>query len=161
MAVGRGVWADATATATKADANATTVSLSSRVMGHSRFPGPIVPRKMARVCSGQNTDGCTVAKGQMLLWYSFYTIMDFEFDPAKSVANLAKHGIDFVAAQPIWDDPDRLEIPARSEDEPRTQVVGLVGPAVWSAFVTIRNDRIRMISVRRARHEEEAAYREI
>ena len=84
--------------------------------------------------------------------------MDFEFDPVKSAANLAKHGIDFVRAQAIWDDPDRLETPARSEDEPRVQVIGRVGTAVWSAFVTTREGRIRIISVRRARHEEEAAY---
>ena len=84
--------------------------------------------------------------------------MDFEFDPAKSAANLAKHGIDFVAAQAIWDDPDRLEVPARSLDEPRTQVIGRIGTSVWSAFVTLRGSRLRIISVRRARHEEEAAY---
>jgi uncharacterized DUF497 family protein len=84
--------------------------------------------------------------------------MDFEFDPAKSGANLAKHGIDFVAAQAIWDDPDRLEVPARSLDEPRTQVIGRIGTLVWSAFVTFRGGRVRIISVRRARHEEEAAY---
>ncbi len=87
--------------------------------------------------------------------------MEFEFDPAKSAANLAKHGIDFVEAQAIWDDPDRLEIPARSLDESRVQVIGQIGPAVWSAFVTVRAGRVRIISVRRARHEEEAAYRDI
>jgi uncharacterized DUF497 family protein len=85
--------------------------------------------------------------------------MGFEFDPAKSAANLRKHGIDFVAAQSLWQDPDRLEIPARSIDEPRTQVIGRVGDLVWSAFITQRDQRIRIISVRRARHEEEAAYR--
>jgi len=58
--------------------------------------------------------------------------MDFEFDPAKSAANLAKHGIDFEKAKALWDDPDRLEIPARSEDELRIQVIGRVGPTVWS-----------------------------
>ena len=84
--------------------------------------------------------------------------MDFEFDPAKSVANRVKHGIDFVAAQTIWADPDRLEIPARSLDEPRTQVIGRIGTVVWSAFVTQRGGRLRIISVRRARHEEEVAY---
>jgi uncharacterized DUF497 family protein len=66
-----------------------------------------------------------------------------------------------ITAKAIWDDPDRLEIPARREDEPRTQVIGRVGTAVWSAFVTIRNGRIRIISVRRARHEEETAYLDI
>lgn len=43
--------------------------------------------------------------------------MEFEFHPAKSAANLEKHGIDFQDAQAIWNDPDRLEIPARSLDE--------------------------------------------
>jgi uncharacterized DUF497 family protein len=84
--------------------------------------------------------------------------MDFEFDPAKSAANLKKHGIDFLEAQVLWSDPDRLEIPARSSDEPRIQVIGRIRELVWSAFITRRGDRIRIISVRRARDEEKAAY---
>ena len=84
--------------------------------------------------------------------------MDFELDPAKSAANRKKHGIDFLDAQALWNDVDRLEIPARSLDEPRTQVIGRIGDVVRSAFVTMRSDRIRIISVRRARDEEEAAY---
>ena len=84
--------------------------------------------------------------------------MDFEFDPAKSAANLKKHGIDFIGAQGLWSDLDRLEIPARPLDELRTQVIGRIGDVVWSAFITIRGDRIRIISVRRARDEEKAAY---
>ncbi len=84
--------------------------------------------------------------------------MDFEFDPAKSAVHLEKHGIDFTGAQALWRDPDRLEIPARSLDEPRIQVIGRIGSAVWSAFITLRGDRIRIISVRRARDEEKAAY---
>jgi hypothetical protein len=84
--------------------------------------------------------------------------MGFEFDPAKSAANLRKHGIDFIDAQALWRDPDRVEIPARSIDEPRIQVIGRIGNLVWSAFITPRDDRIRIISVRRARDEEEATY---
>ena len=84
--------------------------------------------------------------------------MDFEFDAAKSAANLEKHGIDFVGAQALWSDSDRLEIPTRSLDESRTQVIGRIGDVVWSAFITMRGDRIRIISVRRARDEEKAAY---
>ncbi len=49
------------------------------------------------------------------------TPTEFEFDPRKSAANLAKHGIDFVAAQEIWMDPDMVEIDARSHDEPRAR----------------------------------------
>ena len=88
----------------------------------------------------------------------FLYLVNFEFDPAKSAANLEKHGIDFIGAQALWSDPDRLEVPARSLDEPRTQVIGRIGDVLWSAFVTMRDDHIRIISVRRARDEEKAAY---
>ena len=84
--------------------------------------------------------------------------MRFEFDPTKSAANKTKHGIDFLEAQEMWADPDRLEIPARSLDELRHQVVGRIGERGWSAFITYRNEKIRIISVRRARPEEEARY---
>jgi uncharacterized DUF497 family protein len=82
----------------------------------------------------------------------------FEFDSEKSTANKAKHGIDFVDAQEIWTDADRMEIPARSLDELRHQVIGRIGEKTWSAFITYRNDKIRIISVRRARADEEARY---
>jgi hypothetical protein len=57
------------------------------------------------------------------LWYSFYTLMRFEFDAAKSAANKAKHGIDFVEAQALWLDVDRLELPARPMNEPRALII--------------------------------------
>jgi len=84
--------------------------------------------------------------------------MNFAFDSAKSAANLKKHGIDFIGAQALWSDPDRLEISARSLDEPRTQVIWRIGDVLWSAFITMRDNRVRIISVRRARDEEKAAY---
>jgi uncharacterized protein len=84
--------------------------------------------------------------------------MAFEFDPRKSTANLAKHGIDFVEAQRLWEDPDLLEIPARTEDEPRWLIVGRIGSRHWSAVVTSRGEFIRIISVRRSRDEEVALY---
>jgi uncharacterized DUF497 family protein len=84
--------------------------------------------------------------------------MKFEFDPPKSRSNQKKHGIDFVEAQALWDDPDFVEIPARTLDEPRFLVVGRIGNGHWSAIVTYREDRVRIISVRRARGEEVALY---
>ena len=86
--------------------------------------------------------------------------MEFEFDPVKSASNLRKHGIDFVDAQSLWQDPDRLEIPARFTEEPRVQVIGRIDNRVWSAFTTVREGRVRIIYVRRARDEEEKAYRQ-
>lgn len=82
----------------------------------------------------------------------------FKFDRAKSEANRAKHGIDFVEAQALWTDPNLLEIPARAVDEPRLLMIGLIEGKHWSAVVTHRNENIRIISVRRSREEEVALY---
>ncbi len=82
----------------------------------------------------------------------------FEFDPAKSAANRAKHGIDFVAGQAIWSDPAAVEAPARTEGEPRSLVVGQIEQTTWAAIITYRGEAIRIISIRRARQEEEARY---
>ena len=84
--------------------------------------------------------------------------MAFEFDPDKSAANEAKHGIDFDDAQVLWDDPWMLVAPARTVDEPRFMVVGRIGGQHWSAVCTRRGERIRLISVRRARKEEVERY---
>lgn len=80
--------------------------------------------------------------------------MEYEFDRAKSDSNRRKHGIDFVEAQRLWEDLDMLEIPARTEDEPRSLIMARIREKHWSAIITYRNERIRIISVRRARREE-------
>ncbi len=85
-------------------------------------------------------------------------MLDFEFDPNKSRANLEKHGMDFEKAKLLWDDPDFLEIPARVHDEPRFLVIGKIENKIWSAVITYRNEHIRIISIRRARPEEEDIY---
>lgn len=85
-------------------------------------------------------------------------MISFEFDENKSRANDIKHGIDFVDAQRLWDDPDLLEIPARVTDEPRCLYIGRIRGRHWSAVVTYRNRSIRLISVRRSRKEEVELY---
>ncbi|GIK34944.1 MAG: hypothetical protein AMXMBFR45_07910 [Gammaproteobacteria bacterium] len=64
----------------------------------------------------------------------------------------------FVEAQRLWKDPDLLEIPARTEDEPRWLVIGRIDAKHWSAVVTSRGGAIRIISVRRSRDDEVAWY---
>jgi uncharacterized DUF497 family protein len=39
----------------------------------------------------------------------------FEYDDEKSKTNMEKYGIDFETAQKLWNDPDLLEIKAKSE----------------------------------------------
>lgn len=84
--------------------------------------------------------------------------MEFEFDQRKSEKNKGKHGIDFVEAQALWDDPDLVEIPARTTDEPRYLLVGRIGVKYWSGVIAYRGERIRIISVRRSRREEVEIY---
>ena len=85
-------------------------------------------------------------------------MFSFEFDKRKSQSNLEKHGIDFVQAQLLWLDPDLLEIPAKTADEPRFLMIGRIGDKHWSAVVTHRSENIRIISVRRSRVEEVELY---
>jgi len=80
--------------------------------------------------------------------------MEFEFDPGKGEANRAKHGIDFIQAQALWDDPDLIEIPVKTSDEQRFVVIGRISGKHWSGVITYRGDRVRIISVRRSRKEE-------
>jgi uncharacterized DUF497 family protein len=87
--------------------------------------------------------------------------MDFEFDHAKSDANLRKHGIDFLVAQSLWRDPALLEIPARTSGESRFLVIALLRGRHWSAVITYRQQTIRLISVRRSRPEEVQLYEQL
>jgi len=84
--------------------------------------------------------------------------VEFEFDARKSRSNHEKHGIDFVEARRLWDDPDLIVVPARTTDEPRLLIVGKLEDRHWSAIITYRGDHVRIISVRRARKEEIELY---
>jgi hypothetical protein len=84
--------------------------------------------------------------------------MVYEFDDAKSQANRVKHGLDFSEAQKLWQDVDAVELPARSEAEPRKMLIAKADGKIWSAIFAERADKIRIISVRRARTTEEAIY---
>ena len=82
----------------------------------------------------------------------------FEFNEKKSLLNLEKHGIDFVDAQELWNDANLLEIPAKTTDEQRFLVIGLIKGKHWSGVITYRGKHIRIISVRRSRKEEVSIY---
>ena len=82
----------------------------------------------------------------------------FEFDPEKSEVNLAKHGIDFEAAQLVWQDIGRVVVSARSDTEPRFAVIGTIEQKRWTVFATMRDDAVRIISARRSRESEVKIY---
>ncbi len=82
----------------------------------------------------------------------------FEFDEKKSDSNLNKHGIDFVSAQELWNDPDLVEIQATLDAEPRFLLIARIKNKHWSPVITYRENKIRMISVRRSRKSEVELY---
>jgi uncharacterized protein len=80
--------------------------------------------------------------------------MQFEYDPDKSDRNKTKHGIDFFAAQALWDDDYLLVVKAATVDEERFLAIGRLETKHWTAIYTVRQGNIRLISVRRSRKEE-------
>lgn len=89
--------------------------------------------------------------------------MEFEWDPVKAEINLQKHGISFVAALAVFDDPNRIEADTTrpEQGEKRTKVIGRIGDSLVVAVITTdRNGVIRIISVRRARRNERKIYGE-
>ena len=88
----------------------------------------------------------------------YFIYMEFEFDPKKSESNKHKHGIDFVEGQALWDDPERLELPAKTVGEQRYMLIGKIEGKYWSAIFMIRDGKTRIISMRHARVKEIEAY---
>ena len=86
--------------------------------------------------------------------------MEFEFDPRKSESNKAKHRIDFVEAQALWKSKHVL-LGAKDATEKRYLVIGTIGKEYWSAIITYRGARIRIISVRKATPAEIDTYEKV
>lgn len=85
-------------------------------------------------------------------------MVNFEFDEVKSNSNLEKHGVDFNVAQLLWNDPDLIEIPVNTHDEPRYIVIAMLYGKHWTGVITYRGQNIRIISVRRSRKGEVKVY---
>ena len=84
----------------------------------------------------------------------------FEWDEAKRQSNLAKHGLDFVDAQAIFDGRPRLDVVAAYEAERRRLSIGQLGNLLVVVVWTVRDFGVcRIISVRRARDGEKRQYR--
>ena len=84
----------------------------------------------------------------------------FEWDEAKATANDAKHGVSFAFATQAFDDPFAI---VRNDDthdygEDRFILIGLAQDVVLFVAYTEREDRIRLISARRATKREHDDY---
>jgi hypothetical protein len=88
----------------------------------------------------------------------------FEWDATKARANLHKHGVDFEDAMLVWADPMHLVRVDRVEDgEERWHALGMAEGVVLILVVHTYpavddDDRVRIISARRATKAERRAY---
>jgi len=109
--------------------------------------------RAAAVCGDRSDDPMAKDNKGIVIKHSF------EYDERKSAVNLSKHGIDFVEAQRLWDDDFSYETQlATGALEQRYATIGGIGYKHWTAIITYRDERISLISVRRARSNEIKLY---
>jgi uncharacterized protein len=89
--------------------------------------------------------------------------VEFEWNDDKAAQNYAKHGVSFDRGRLVFADPFGVgEIDDRADyGEDRFTIVGMVeGTLIFVAY-TERDDRVRIISARRAtRHEQDDYYKQ-
>lgn len=87
--------------------------------------------------------------------------MEFEWDPAKNAANIAKHGVSFADAKVIFDGLVLETVDDRRDyGETRIAVLGYLADTLLYVVYTMRGGNRRLISARRANRDERQAYRQ-
>ena len=85
--------------------------------------------------------------------------MEFEWDQSKASTNLRKHGVDFADAVTVLYDDCAVTVSDDELDEQRYVTIGMDALGrVLVVIYTLRAERIRIISTRRSRRRERAAY---
>ena len=85
--------------------------------------------------------------------------MNFEWDEAKRKMNIKKHGIDFIDAKEAFEgytvtvEDDRIDY-----GEKRFVTLGIIKGRVVMVVHTETDDTIRIISMRKAKKNEQKAY---
>lgn len=85
----------------------------------------------------------------------------YEWGEQKRLINLEKHGLDFVDVIEIFEAPHSKVPSTKKGAEERFLAIGLLEGRHVTIVFTVRAKAIRIISFRRARHEERQKYREI
>lgn len=83
---------------------------------------------------------------------------NFEWDKSKRLANIAKHGIDFIDVDILFVDERSVVYPSPRHDEERFVLVGLLNLRLISVVFTRRGETIRIISARISRKGEKALW---
>ncbi len=85
----------------------------------------------------------------------------FEWDEAKRLSNIEKHGIDFLDADLVFAGPLLIGQARTVDGEKREMAVGALHDVFVTTVFVKRGDVIRIISMRRARREESKRYQEL
>jgi uncharacterized DUF497 family protein len=87
---------------------------------------------------------------------------EFEWDDAKAAANVQKHGVSFEEARGVFRDPFAVELLDDREDygEDRYILIGMTAAGVLVVVYTMRDERNRIISARKAEPNERRFYHE-
>jgi uncharacterized DUF497 family protein len=88
-------------------------------------------------------------------------VFEFEWDEAKRLANIEKHGIEFEAAKAIFDGRPVFALSGNRDGEPRSTTVAVLSDAVIAVVWTWRGHTIRLISARSASRAERRQYRQL
>jgi len=86
--------------------------------------------------------------------------VNFDWDPAKSASNEAKHGLSLAAACVLWQGPVVI-LPSKNSGEMRHLAIGLIEGRHWTVVYALRVDHFRLISARRSRTNEKALFQEL
>jgi len=88
-------------------------------------------------------------------------VVEFTWDPKKAASNLKKHGVSFAEAVTVFADPLALHVEDRAHAE-RTALIGHSSRQriLFTVFVELEEDLIRIISARRATSQERGRYEE-
>ncbi len=88
-------------------------------------------------------------------------MVDFEWDEDKRLSNLEKHKLDFRVARRLFDGRPLFTTNNVDHVEPRWVSTGTDADRHYTVVWTERDEKIRIISFRRARDAEERKYRQL
>lgn len=87
-------------------------------------------------------------------------MLHYEWDPRKAAANLSRHQIDFADAVSVFEDDSAITMHDDHPDEDRYLILGKdARDRVLVVVFTYRDERVRIISARKATRAEADEYR--
>lgn len=88
-------------------------------------------------------------------------MVELEWDEAKRLSNIEKHRLDFLDARRLFDGRPVFVQQLLRRAEVRLGTTGEIGGVLVTAIWTLRRNKIRLISVRRAHDEETRQHRQL